>query len=74
MYQWKITFSIKSIIIIIIIVIIIIVFSLIALSNQHTVDHRKAKKQFPFSMAIENEENMHECSLEHLRMGTVRFK
>ena len=29
------------------------------------------KEQVPFSMAIEKEELMHECSPEHLRMGTA---
>ena len=32
------------------------------------------KKQVPFSMAIENEELMHECFPKHRRMGTARMK
>ena len=31
------------------------------------------RKKIPFSMDIENEELMHECSPEHFRMGTARF-
>ena len=32
------------------------------------------ERKVPFSMAIENMELMHECSPEHLRMGTARLK
>ena len=32
------------------------------------------ERQVTFSMAIENVELMHECSPEHLRMGTARLK
>ena len=32
------------------------------------------REQVPFSMAGENVELMHECSPEHLRMGTATFK
>ena len=31
-------------------------------------------KQFPLSMAIGNEELMHECCPQHLRMKTVKKK
>ena len=31
-------------------------------------------QQVPFSMAIGNEELMHECAPKHLRMGTARLK
>ena len=56
--------------------IIIIVFSsLIALPNQNKIDTRRAKTASSNQyMAIENVELMHECSPEHLRMGTVRLK
>ena len=50
-------------------------FSLIALhvQNVFTVIVER-REQVPFRMAIENGELMHECSPEHLRIGTARLK
>ena len=41
-------------------------------SPQKSVSARR--EQVPFSMAIGNEELMHECFPKHPRMGTVRLK
>ena len=35
---------------------------------------KERKIEVPFSMAIGNGELIHECFLEHLRMGTARMK
>ena len=50
-------------------------FSLIALHVQNVFTVMvERREQVPFSMAIEHGKLMHECSPEHLRMGTARLK
>ena len=50
-------------------------FSLIAPHFQNAFTVIVARRdQVPFSMAIENGELMHECSPEHLRIGTAILK
>ena len=44
------------------------------LINQNKVDPKRAKKEVPFGMAIENVKLMYECYPEHYRGGTVRLK
>ena len=45
-----------------------------ALSFQSFIVLTERKKKVPFSMAIGNEELMHECFPKHLGIGTARMK